>query len=257
MSNKTPGSQQTEFDALKAEVQELRELDRRVRDAIKMGLGLLVGVCALLVTFAWYAGHRTYQNDRDKFLVELDKGNKSRADLFHRQLEGILDTKYAQRDQAVQQRIAALKQELATMITSQGVGSATNLTAQNEELTRKIALMAELIERRYADAFGLVYRDHAIALLRSKYYAVSCEYFAASALAFLKADDDGNLNNVLTNLIRYGLPGARQRDFAARPSIAQKMDQLLAELDRANAQGKHQVALLDLRRLYLEARQRP
>ena len=246
-------AKQAEIDSLKAEVQELREMERRLRDGVKMGIGLLVGVSALLVAFAWYAGHRTYQNDKEAITAQLEKSNQERYALFNSQLEGVLNAKYGDREQAMDINLKNLRQELLAAVSGLSTSTATNFNQQNIDMTRKIALMADIVETRHSQAFGLVYFERAIQTLNRKYTAVATEYFISASAAFLKSNDEKNLNTCLGNMIRYCFPALRKTDFATHPAIGQNLEKFLLDLERANAQGKHGVAIRDLKRLYSEA----
>ena len=136
------------------------------------------------------------------------------------------------------------------------MGSATNFAQLNQDLNRKIALMGELIESRHGEAFGLTYFNQAIATLNRGLYAASADYFLAAALAFWKANDEGNVQTSLSRLSQYCFPRMRQRDLITRPSIEEKYALLLREMERANTGGRWQVAIKDLKQAMTDARAR-
>lgn len=252
MSENNAEQRKARVAALEAKVEALLETERRLRDGQKLAFGALIGVAALLISFAWYSGHKRYEAERQKIIAELDKENDRRfQDFVHKLQQG----EQAQ-DNKLDQKIATRWQELQARLSALTGGSATNLAQLNSDLTRKIALMGELIESRHGEAFGLTYFNQAIATLNRGMYSAATEYFLSATLAFWKGHDEGNVQTCLSRLNQYCFPRLTQRDFAARPDIDEKYALLLRELERANTGGRWQVAIKDLKASMTKARAR-
>ena len=69
-------------EALEARVEELAEMEKRTRDGQKMAYGALIGFAGLLIAFAWYGGHESYQRDMTEIRAELKTSNDQGFDLF-------------------------------------------------------------------------------------------------------------------------------------------------------------------------------
>lgn len=252
MSDNAADVRKARLTALEARTGALEETGQRLRDGQKLAFGALIGVAALLVAFAWYGGRKNYQSDLARIVADIDKKNEERLQKI------ALDLKNTEReqDELLDRKIAVRWQELQLKMASLNVGSATNLAQINADLTRKIALMGELIESRHGEAFGLTYFNQAIATLNRGLYAASTEYFLAAAISFWKAADETNVQTCIARLNQYCFPRMRSRDVAGRPAIDEKFALLLRELERANTGGKWQVAIQDLRKAMAEARTR-
>ena len=239
-------------DALENEVVDLRETVQRIRDGQKMAFGALIGVAGLLIAFAWYGGHKTYQADKVALAEKLSEENNTRYQDFQRQLEA----GGAEQDKLLDQKVNAKWQQLQSRIASLSGVSGTNLTQLNEDLTRKIILMNEALERRYGDAFGMSYFNRSVATLNRGMYPEATEYFLASALAYWKAGKEADVQTCLARLFQYCFPRLRQRDLITRPDIEEKYSLLLNSLERAKTGGKWQVAINDMRRHMSQVQQR-
>lgn len=252
MSDNAAEARKARLAALEAKVEELEESGQRLRDGQKLAFGALIGVAALLIAFAWYGGRKNYEARLARLTADLEQRNEE--SLAETALE--LRKTAAQQDQLLDQKIAVKWQELQLRLASLNVGSATNFAQLNADLTRKIALMGEMLESRHGEAFGLTYFNQAIATLNRGIYAASTDYFLAAALAFWKANDEGNVQTCLARLNQYCFPRLRQRDFATRPAIDEKYALLLREMEKANTGGRWQVAINDLKKAFAEARAR-
>jgi len=252
MSDNAAEARKARLAALEAKVEELGETGQRLRDGQKLAFGALIGVAALLIAFAWYGGRKNYEADLARMAADLEKKNAEKIQAVALELR----KSEAQQDQLLDRKIAVKWQELQMRLASLNVGSATNFAQLNADLTRKIALMGEVIESRHGEAFGLTYFNQAIATLNRGLYAASTDYFLAAALAFWKANDEGNVQTCLARLNQYCFPRLRQRDFATRPAIDEKYALLLREMERANTGGRWQVAIKDLKKAMTEARAR-
>lgn len=244
-----------ELENLKAQVQALRDSERRLMDTIKVAAGLMLGLSAVLVVFSWFASHKNYEHDKQAMQQALELSIEQRQVALQRELGNSQNARFTAQDQAVDRKLA----ELTLALRNQMAGltnSFTNAQVPGEDINRKIQLMAELIERRSAHPFGLLYFDYAIRAANAKNLPAATEYFLASGTAFLRSNDELNLNTSLARVTQLGLPNLRADDFAVRPALEEKFAQLHDALDKANANGKYTVALGDLRREYGEAKKR-
>ncbi|MFA6544236.1 MAG: hypothetical protein WCS99_07410 [Limisphaerales bacterium] len=251
-----PGNPNHDLEALKAQVQALNENERRLMDMVKVYAGLLIGMAALLVVFSWFASHKSYEQDKLTIQKALETANEQRYAAFNRELDGTLNTRLAAREQAMDRKIAELSQSLRAQAASLGGISSNSLAQQSEEVNRKILLMTELVENRNAHPFGLLYFDYAIRAANAKNFPVATEHFLAAAVAFARSRDESNLNICLARITQLGFPNMRADDFAARPLLEEKYNQLNDTLDKGNVNGKYTVALGDLRREFNEAKKR-
>lgn len=239
-------------DALETQVAELQDTVQRIRDGQKMAFGALIGVAGILIAVAWYGGQKTYDDDKKTISAELSKENDRRYQEFVRKLnEGEADL-----DKAIDQKVNGKWQQLQARISSLSGVSGTNLAQLDSDLTRKIILMSESIERKYGDAFGITYFNRAVVTLNRGMFPESTEYFLAAALAFWKAGNETQVQTCLSRLFQYCLPRMRQRDLIAQPAVEEKYSILLRELSRANTGGKWQVAITDLQRHMSQVQQR-
>ncbi len=239
-------------DALEAEVSGLQVTVQRIRDGQKMAFGALIGVAGLMIAFAWYGGRQTYQKDKQALAEKLNLENEQRYQEFEQRLRdgGV------EQDKILDQKISAKWQQLQARISSLSGVSNTNVTQLNDDLTRKVVLMNDALERRYGDAFGMTYFNRAIATLNRGMYPDATEHFLASALAFWKGGKETDVQTCLSRLFQYCLPKLRQRDLITRPDIEEKASLLLSTLERANTGGKWQVAINDMRRHMTQVQQR-
>ncbi|MFM8471069.1 MAG: hypothetical protein ACKODH_14080 [Limisphaerales bacterium] len=253
-----PGNLNSEVESLKAQVQVLHENERRLLDMVKVSAGLLLGMAAILVVFSWFASHKSYEQDKQAIQKALETANEQRYAAFNRELDGTLNARLAAREQALDRKLAELALSIRTQLASAGGVSSNTLAQQSEETNQKIRLMTELIENRNAHPFGLLYFDYAIRTINAtqKNFPAATEYFLAAANAFLRARDDTNLNTSLARLMQLCFPNLKTDDFTTRPVLDEKFAALVDGLDKANVNGKHTVALLDLRREYSAAKNR-
>lgn len=253
-----PGNVNSELETIKAQVQVLQENERRLMDMVKVYAGLLIGMAAILVVFAWFASHKNYEQDKQVIQKALEMTNDLRYAAFNRDLDATLNSRLTAREQAVDRKLTDLAQSLRTQMASAGGVSSNSLAQQNEDVKRKILLMTELIENRNAQPFGLLYFDYAIRSVNAtqKNFPAATEYFLASAVAFARSKDELNLNICIARITQLGFPNIRVDDFATRPMIEEKFNQLNDALDKGNVNGKYSVAMGDLRREFNEAKRR-
>lgn len=249
---------QAEIDGLKAQVQAMHDNERRLMDTVKVAAGLMLGLAAILVLFAWFASHKSYEQDKVAIQKALETSNEQRYATFNRELENTLNTRLTGREQAMDRKLAELAQSLRAQMAASGGVSSNSLAQQNEDFNRKILLMVELVENRNSHPFGLLYFDYAIRTVNSpqKNYGAATEYFLSAGLAFLRARDDSYLNTCLARLTQLCLPNLKSEDFTLKPQLDEKFAQLVDALDKANVNGKHTVAMGDLRREFVEAKRR-
>lgn len=240
------------IDQLEAEVESLRDSAQRLRDGQKMAFGALVGVAALLIAFAWHAGHKTYESDKLAMLEELNRANDERQKDFR----ATLTADAAKQGQMIDNRIAIKWRQLQSGMAASGGNSSNALTRLNEDLTRKIVMMSDQVDQRYGEVAGLTYFNQAIATLNKGIYPASTEYFMSSALAFWQAGDEANVQTCLSRLFQYCLPRLRQRDLIARPSVEEKYGLLVSKMESLNTGGKWQVAIGELRRMMSDVKAR-
>ncbi len=250
-----PTSPNPELENLKAQVQALRDSERRLMDTVKVAAGLMLGLSAVLVVFSWFASHKNYEHDKQAMQRALEATSEQRQAALFRELNTSLTPRFTAQDQAVERKLAELTQSLRSQMAGL-TNSFTNAQVPGEDVNRKIQLMAELIERRSSHPFGLLYFDYAIRAANAKNFPAATEYFLASAAAFLRSNDELNLNTSLARVTQLGFPNVRADDFATRPALEEKFTQLHDALDKANVNGKFTVALGDLRREYGEAKKR-
>jgi hypothetical protein len=251
-----PGNLNSELEALKAQVQAMHDNERRLMDTVKVAAGLMLGMAAILVLFAWFASHKNYEQDKLAIQKALETANEQRYAAFNRELDTTLNARLTAREQAMDRKIAELTQSLRTQMASAGGVSSNSLAQQNEDFNRKILLMVDVIENRNAHPFGLLYFDYAIRAVNTKQFPAATEYFLSAALAFQRSRDDGNLNTSISRLNQFCFPNLKVDDFAVKPALDEKFAQLVDALDKGNVNGKHTVALIDLRREFVEARKR-
>lgn len=253
-----PNQTHAEFEALKAQVQAMHDNERRLMDTVKVAAGLMLGLAAILVLFAWFTSHKNYEHDKFAIQKALETANEQRYAAFNRELDTTLNARLTAREQALDRKLNELAQSLRTQVATSGGVSSNSLAQQNEDFNRKILLMVELVENRSAHPFGLLYFDYATRIVNSpqKNYPVATEYFLAASLAFLRARDESFLNTSLARLSQLCFPNLKADDFAVKPVLDERFAQLVEALDKANVNGKHTVALMDLRRGILEAKRR-
>lgn len=256
MNPTDPNLPHAELEALKAQVQAMHDNERRLMDIVKVAAGLMLGMAAILVLFAWFASHKNYEQDKLAIQKSLETANEQRYAAFNRELDGTLNARLASREQAMDRKIAELAQSLRTQMASAGGTSSNSLAQQNEDFNRKLLLMVEVIENRNAHPFGLLYFDYAIRSVNAKNFPAAAEYFLSAALAFQRSRDEGNLNTSISRLNQFCLPNLKADDFTIRPMLDEKFAQLVEALDKGNVNGKHTVALIDLRREFTDARKR-
>lgn len=240
-------------DALEAEVTEMRETVLRIYDAQKMALGALIGVAGLLILFAWYFGHRTYEGDMRSISLELTKANENRYQIFDRKLADA----GAEQSKIIDQKMNAKWQQLRSQISSLSGVSNTNLAELDGDLTRKIILVRDNMERKYGDAFGIIYWDQAVKAVNTRrMFPEATEYFLAAALAYWRGEKEADVNKCLSRLFEFCFPFLRQQDLILRPEIEEKYALLLSVMEQQNTGGKWQVAIVDMRRHMQDVRQR-
>lgn len=249
---------QSELEALKAQVQAMHDNERRLMDTVKVAAGLMLGLSAILVLFAWFASHKNYEQDKVAIQKALETSNEQRYAAFNRELETTLNSRLTTREQGMDRKLAELAQALRAQMATSGGVSSNSLAQQNEDFNRKILLMVELVETRNAHPFGLLYFDYAIRTVNSpqKNYGAATEYFLSAGLAFLRSRDESFLNTCLARLTQLCLPNLKADDFTLKPQVEEKFALLVEALDKANVNGKYTVALVDLRREFVEAKRR-
>ncbi len=250
-----PATPNPELEQLKMQVQSLRESERRIMDTIKGAAGLMLGLSALLVVFAWFASHKNYEHDKQAMQKALESALEQRQAAQRRDLDNLVAARFASHDQTADRKLAELAQALTGQLNSL-TNALTNAQAPGEDINRKIQLMAELIEQRSAHPFGLLYFDYAIRNANAKNFPAATEYFLAAGAAFLRSNDELNLNTSIARITQLGFPNVRADDFATRPRLEEKFALLHEALDKANVNGKYTVALGELRREYGEAKKR-
>ncbi len=251
-----PGNPNSDLELLKAQVLALHENERRLMDMVKVYAGLLIGMAAILVVFSWFASHKSYEQDKLAIQKALETANEQRYAAFNRELDNTLNARLSAREQAMDRKLVELAQSLRTQMASAGGVSSNSLAQQNEEINRKILLMTELVENRNAHPFGLLYFDYAIRAANAKNFSAATEYFLAAGIAFVRSQDEANLNICLARVTQLGFPNMRAEDFAARPLLEDKFSQLNDALAKGNVNGKYTVAMGDLRREFNEAKKR-
>lgn len=253
-----PGNMNSELEALKVQVQALHDGERRLMDTVKVAAGLMLGLAAILVLFSWFASHKNYEHDKQAIQKALETANEQRYAAFNRDLDNTLNARLTAREQAMDRKIAELAQSLRTQVAAASTGgvSSNTLAQLGEETNQKIRLMTELIENRNSHPFGLLYFDYAIRSVNAKSFPAATEHFLSAALAFMRARDESNLNTCVSRLIQFGFPNLKADDFTTRPVIEDKFALLVEALEKANVNGRHAVALTDLRREFLAARKR-
>ena len=251
-----PGNLNSEVETLKAQVQALHESERRLLDMVKVYAGLLIGMAAILVVFAWFASHKSYEQDKLTIQKALETANEQRYAVFNRELDGTLNARLGAREQALDRKLADLSTSLRSQMASAGGVSSNSLAQQAEETNLKIKLMTEAIETRNAQPFGLLYFDYAIRAVNAKNFPAAAEYFLAAGVAFARARDELNLNVCIARVTQLGFPNMRGEDFTNRPLVEEKFNQLHDALDKNNVNGKYSVAMGDLRREFGEAKKR-
>ncbi len=251
-----PGNMNSELETLKAQVQAMHDNERRLMDTVKVAAGLMLGLAAILVLFGWFASHKNYEQDKAAIQKALETANEQRYAAFNRELDNTLNARLTAREQAMDRKIAELSQSLRTQLSSVGGVSSNSLAQLTEETNQKVRLMADLIESRNSQAFGLLYFNQAIASVNAKNFSAATEYFLSAGIAFVRSRDDVNLNTCLARLTQFGLPNLKADDFAVRPPLEEKFNQLSDALEKSNVNGKYTVAMGDLRREFLEAKKR-
>jgi len=242
----------TRIEQLEVEVESMRESAQRLRDGQKMAFGALIGIAALLIAFAWHAGHKTYESDKQAMLAELNRSNDERQ----KQFQATLKEDAAKQGKLIDNRIAIKWQQLQSGMAAAGGTSSNAFARLNEDFTRKIIMMSDQVDQRYGEVAGLTYFNQAIATLNKGIYPAATEYFMSSALAFWQAGDENNVQTCLSRLFQYCLPRLRQRDLAARPSVEERYGLLLAKMESLNTSGKWQVAIGELRRMMSDVKAR-
>lgn len=253
-----PGKLDPELESLKAQVQALHDSERRLMDTVKVAAGLMLGLAAILVLFSWFASHKNYESDKQAIQKALETANEQRYAAFNRDLDNTLNARLAAREQAMDRKIAELAQSLRAQLAAASAGgvSSNTLAQLSEETNQKIRLMTDLVESRNAHPFGLLYFDYAVRSINAKSFPAATEHFLSAALAFMRARDEANLTISISRLIQFGFPNLKADDLAARPAIEDKFGLLVEGLEKANANGRHSVALTDLRREFQAARKR-
>lgn len=253
-----PNLTHIELEALKAQVQAMHDNERRLMDTVKVAAGLMLGLAAILVLFAWFASHKNYEHDKLAIQKALETSNEQRYAAFNRELDTTLNARLTAREQAMDRKLTELGQSLRTQMAASGGVSSNSLAQQNEDFNRKILLMVELVENRNAHPFGLLYFDYAIRTVNSpqKNFPAATEYFLSASLAFLRSRDDSYLNTSLARLSQLCFPNLKADDFTVKPLLDERFAQLVDALDKANVNGKYTVAMVDLRREFVEAKRR-
>ncbi len=253
-----PNLMHTELEALKAQVQAMHDNERRLMDTVKVAAGLMLGLAAILVLFAWFSSHKNYEHDKLAIQKALEVTNEQRYAAFNRELDTTLNTRLTSREQAMDRKLTELAQSLRTQMATSGGVSSNSLAQQNEDFNRKILLMVEVVENRNAHPFGLLYFDYAIRTVNApqKNFPAATEYFLASSLAFLRSRDESLLHTSLSRLSQLCLPNLKADDFTVKPVLDERFAQLVDALDKANVNGKYTVAMVDLRREFAEAKRR-
>mgnify|MGYP003351007307 FL=1 len=116
--NPDPAKLNSELENLKAQVQALHENERRLLDMVKVYAGLLIGLAAILVVFAWFASHKNYEQDKAAIAKSLEKENEQRYATFNRELEKTLTTHLAAREQMMERKLAEQSQQLRASLTN-------------------------------------------------------------------------------------------------------------------------------------------
>jgi len=251
-----PGNLNSDVETLKAQVLALHENERRLMDMVKVYAGLLIGMAAILVVFSWFASHKSYDQDKLAIQKALETANEQRYAAFNRELDNALNARLTAREQAMDRKLAELAQSLRAQMASAGGVSSNTLAQQSEETNHKIRLMTEAIETRNAHPFAMLYFDYAIRAANAKNFPAATEYFLAAGVGFARSRDELNLNICLARITQLGFPNVRVEDFATRPLLEEKFNQLNDALDKGNVNGKYAVALGDLRREFNEAKRR-
>ncbi|MBL6763401.1 MAG: hypothetical protein ISQ14_00485 [Verrucomicrobiae bacterium] len=252
MSDPNADQRKARIAELEVRIESIEETRQQLRDGQKLAFGALIGVASLLIVFAWFAGQKRLQAELATISADLDAKNEVRFTELRQRSEQLR----AAQDQQIDRKIAVKWQELQIKMASLNMGSSTNFAQLNEDLNRKIALMAELIESKHGEAFGLTYFNQAIITLNRGLYPAATDYFLAATLAYWKGQDEGNVQTCLARLNQYCFPRMRQRDFGLRPSIDERYALLLGEMERANTGGRWQVAIKDLKQAMADARAR-
>lgn len=256
-----PGNLNSELENLKAQVQALHENERRLLDMVKVYAGLLIGMAAILVIFAWFASHKNYEQDKAAIQQALEKENEARYAAFNRELEKTLNSHLAAREQAMDRKLTELAQQLRNQMATSGGLSSNTLAQLNEDIIRRFQLMPDLIEGRYAQLFGMVYFDYAIRAANAKNQPLAAENFISASVSFLRVRDERqrdeqNLNTCFARLTQMCFPALRADDFVTRPQIEEKFKLLMEALDANNDRGRYTVALGELRKEFFEAKKR-
>lgn len=242
-------------EALEARVEELAEMEKRTRDGQKMAYGALIGFAGLLIAFAWYGGHESYQRDMTEIRAELKTSNDQGFDLFVKKLEAEGGTR--NRDFAQQMR--AMEQRLNVRLQATGGISETNLQQINAEISSQVTGSIQLWERHTGGVLGWACFDRALASIGSKNsrdFPTATEFFLRAGLFFARSGEEAILQTTLSRLSTYCWKSLRAQDFVTRPMIDRYYLELVSELEKANVNGRHQVALQELQRGYTTAKQR-
>lgn len=241
-------------DALEAEVAELTERIQRMRDGRWMSFGALIGVAAMLVTVAWYAGQKTYEEDKKTLIEDLTLANEGRYQSFVKKLS----EQAPAQDLELDRKIAVKWQELLARVNSMSGNSSTNFQALRADLENKIRLMTLATEQRYGDAFGFVYMNRAISAVNvNKDYAQATELFLAAALVLWKANKFDDFQTCLARINDTCFKVLNRRMLVARPTIEEKYIMLLVAMEKGNTGNRWQVAINDLRAGWARVQQRP
>lgn len=241
-------------EALEAEVAELKDQIQRMRDGRWMGFGAMIGVAAMLVTVAWYAGQKTYEKDKQTLVQELTRENEVRYQSFVKKLA---EQSPAQ-DRKLDEKIAVKWQELLARVNSMSGNSSTNFQQLKADIDNKIRLMMLATEQRYGDAFGYVYMNRAISAINvNKDYAEATELFLSAALVLWKSNRLKEFQTCLARLNDTCFKVLNRRMLVARPTIEEKYVMLLLAMEKGNTGNRWQVAINDLRAGWARAQQRP
>jgi hypothetical protein len=251
----SPNEKRARVEALEARVEELADMEKRARDGQKMAYGALIGFAGLLIAFAWYGGHESYKRDIAEIRAELKTTNDQGFDQFVKKLEAEAGT----RNNDFAQQMRAMEQRLNVRVQARGGISATNIQEINAEITQQVTGMIQLWERHTGGVLGWACFDRSIASISSKTnrdFPTATEFFLRAGLFFARSGEEAILQTTLSHLTTYCWKSLRARDFVMRPMIDRYYLELVSELEKANVNGRYEVALRELQRGYTAAKQR-
>jgi hypothetical protein len=247
------------IEVLRAQLELMRDNDKRVLETVRTCAGLLACMAALLVGYGWWNNKINNERERETVRRDLETGvheaeSKLRGEIAEKL--GKLTEEQTKLKSEITESLNTKNIELATRVNAAFLTlNSNNVKQLNEILASNRKAVDENLDRVLALSAAGTHFEQAFRLAKSRLYTGAVDSFAYAGAKYLATDSDVNALKCLTNIEDY-LPFVRERDVDVFREMESSVTNLLSVWRKRDSKGIYADRFKQVTKMLTEAASR-